>query len=142
VELALGVPTRLADGRLDPAVLPRWRIVGPEGQPVDVVVLGLACCAVEAHVTGITRAADEAERAQSVLVVAGTVTERQVETVAELRASLGARVISFGACASAGGPYWDSPLVARGIEADLYVAGCPPTPDQLDEAIAQVLADG
>ena len=38
-------------------------------------------------------------------------------------------MISFGACASSGGPYWDSYAVTKGVDqlvaVDAYVAGLP-----------------
>jgi NADH-quinone oxidoreductase subunit B len=138
----LGLPVRTPGGGLDASVLPRWRVTGPAGQAVDVVGLGLACCAVEALVAVDDAAVRSTESDLTVLVVAGTVTQAQVSAVAELRRALGATVISYGACADSGGPYWDSAVVARGIGADLFVAGCPPTPAQLTSAIAEVCARG
>ena len=47
-------------------------------------------------------------------------------------------IVSFGACATSGGPYWDAPTVRPGIEALFpgqeiasYVPGCPPRPEAL-----------
>ena len=47
-------------------------------------------------------------------------------------------IVSFGACATSGGPYWDAPTVRPGIEVLFpgqeiasYVPGCPPRPEAL-----------
>jgi NADH-quinone oxidoreductase subunit B len=129
----LGKPTA------DPASLPRWRIAGPAGQPVDVINVGLACCAPEVvSALSAEPVGPAGEAVLTVLVLAGTVTVGQVEGLVALRASLpGCRVLSYGACADSGGPYWDSPVVAQGsgVAVDAFVPGCPPTPQQLIDAV-------
>jgi NADH-quinone oxidoreductase subunit B len=82
------------------------------------------------------------------VVVSGTVTDRLAPAVAAIIDACAERgvgrptVISFGACASSGGPYWDSYAVTKGIdqlvEVDLYVPGCPPPPEALAAALDAV----
>ena len=61
------------------------------------------------------------------VVISGTVTDRLAPAVVAIVDAAGAAsvrrptVISFGACASSGGPYWDSYAVTKGI--DQLVAG-------------------
>ena len=57
-------------------------------------------------------------------------------TIETLREDHPVDVVAFGACACAGGPYWDSAAVvdglpAIGVEADHWIPGCPPAPDAL-----------
>lgn len=108
--------------------------------------LGLACCAVE-FVAASVRASDLARlgvnpfapqpRRADVLVVAGTVTDKMAPVVlrAYQQMTLPRYVISYGACANSGGPYWDSYCVTKGadqlIPVDVYVPGCPPRPEAL-----------
>ena len=77
-------------------------------------------------------AAASAPAPLNVLVVAGTVTvelgpvvQAALADVPEPRA-----VLAFGACATTGGPYWDSYAVLPGahevVEVHAWVAGCPP----------------
>jgi NADH-quinone oxidoreductase subunit B len=53
-------------------------------------------------------------------------------------------VVSFGACASSGGPYWDSYAVTKGVDqlvpVDVFVPGCPPPPSALTEALDTLVA--
>ena len=51
-------------------------------------------------------------------------------------------VVALGACASSGGPYWDSYAVTKGVDAlvevDVYVPGCPPPPDALRSVLDEL----
>ena len=113
---------------------------------LHVLNVGLACCAVEAVVASLDPVTGRvpyagADRDAQVLLVSGTVTTRLGPLVVALHASLPApvKVVAFGACASSGGPYWDSYSVVAGIDqllpVDLYVPGCPPSPQALLEAL-------
>lgn len=113
-----------------------------------VGVLGLACCVVEteAATPGRPETAAPGPDAAVALVVAGTVTDAVAPLVAAaVAAHPDATVIAFGACACAGGPYWDSPVVTKGVDqlvtVDHYVPGCPPTPAALD-GVLEVVAHG
>lgn len=106
-----------------------------------VIDIALACCAleVEAAAEG-ARVTDLQADDHVAVVVAGTVTDVVLPIVQSLLADVPqAKIISFGACASAGGPYWDSYAVTKGIkqivDVDLFVAGCPPAPTALQEAL-------
>lgn len=134
----------------------RYRLATDERIELSVMNLGLACCALEfdaAVADGLLIAVDAADStraagASTVLVVAGTVTEPFAEVVRrtyEECASAGeVSVLAFGACASTGGPYWDAPSVIPGadrlVPVRAYVPGCPPNPEALVSAIAELAA--
>ncbi|HVU73192.1 MAG TPA: hypothetical protein VHE83_09570 [Mycobacteriales bacterium] len=115
--------------------------------------LGLACCAVEvaAAATGrpdlLRHESDEdPEPDLDVLLVSGTVTDVLAPLVARRHQEIADRaravkVVSVGACADAGGPYWDSYAVTKGVDqllpVDVWIPGCPPRP----EALLGVLED-
>jgi NADH-quinone oxidoreductase subunit B len=121
---------------------------------VWVFDVGLACCAVEflAATSGVGGRDAEVGRLGAVptalepadadvLLVSGTLTARLTPAVRALydRLPAGAKVVAFGACASSGGPYWDSYCVTPGaaeiVPVDVYVPGCPPRPEALLEAL-------
>jgi len=116
---------------------PRWTL--------SLLDLGLACCAVEFVAASLTEDAFLRLGAQlaptlgqaNVLVVSGTLTDRTAPAVRRLYDELAAPryVLSFGACANCGGPYWDSYVVTKGVDqvvpVDVYVPGCPPRPQAL-----------
>ena len=118
---------------------------------VAVVPVLLACCAVEVA-TALHRPQDlpdmtwvgaDAPRDATVVVIAGTVTHATAGMVqAAIDAAPAPRaVIAFGVCASSGGPYWDSHAVVQGIDADLFVPGCPPPPPALWGAVARAATE-
>jgi len=81
----------------------------------------------------------------NVFIVAGTVTDKLAPYVLEAfrDTPLPRRVLSFGACANSGGPYWDSYCVTKGVDqfipVDVYVPGCPPRPEALLAGLTLVL---
>lgn len=112
---------------------------------VVIGVLALACCVIEvdAALAEFSALDQPGADARVVIVVAGTVTDAVAPlVVAAVNEHPHAAVVAFGACASAGGPYWDSPVVTKGVDqlvsVDHYVAGCPPTPEALLNVIHQV----
>ena len=85
------------------------------------------------------------DRTVDVLIVSGTVTDKLAPLVRRLYDDLPGpvKVLSFGACANSGGPYWDSYCVTKGVDlivpVDAYVPGCPPRPEALLVALAQLV---
>lgn len=79
------------------------------------------------------------------LVVVGTLTERQAPTLRRLYDQMGDPkwVIAFGACAATGGMYQNYavvPGVDQIVPVDVYVPGCPPRPEQFAWAIERLRA--
>jgi NADH-quinone oxidoreductase subunit B len=117
-----------------------------------VLDVALACCTLEVDAAAPVAAVllpvlDD--RAQVAVVVSGTVTDRLAPAVAaivdgcEQQAGRRPLLISFGACASSGGPYWDSYAVTKGVDqllaVDAYVPGCPPPPEALSAVLDQIV---
>lgn len=110
---------------------------------IGVTVASLACCSLEVDSAVVGGLLVESENPVDVniLVVSGTVTHALSEQLAAVWAGLAEpkRVVSFGACANSGGPYWDAPSVLPGvaemIPIDVFVPGCPPRPAALVDGI-------
>lgn len=110
-----------------------------------VLDLALACCALEtqAAVSGRRLLPAPPQGATTVITVSGTLTNALAPAVKDaIDAHPGATVIAVGACTCAGGPYWDSYSVTKGVDqlvdVDHYVAGCPPTPEAIATVLRQV----
>lgn len=120
---------------------------GRRGPVIELVDLGLACCALEVEAAlrlGLVTGTDAESVDCHVLLVAGTLTRALSQAVVAAWQQIPApkAVVAFGACADSGGPYWDAPTVLPGtaplIPVDLFVPGCPPGPTALVQALSQL----
>jgi NADH-quinone oxidoreductase subunit B len=110
---------------------------------------GLACCAIEMMATSmahydISRFGMEVFRASprqcDLFIVAGTVTHKMAPVVRRLWEQIADPkwVVAMGNCAISGGPF-PTYAVLQGVDkiipVDVYIAGCPPTPQGLLEGL-------
>jgi len=108
------------------------------------VSFGLACCAIEFMATAGSRfdfgrfgmdLARASPRQADLLVISGTVTKKMVPQVIRIYNQMAEPkyVMSMGSCANGGGPFKEGYNVVSGIDqflpVDIYVPGCPPTPE-------------
>ena len=113
------------------------------------LLFGLACCAIEMMSTqasnyDMSRFGMELNRASprqaDLLIVAGRVTRKMAPVVRQLwdQKASPKYALSMGDCASCGGVY-NNYAVVQGVDeiipVDVYVAGCPPRPEQLIHGI-------
>lgn len=110
------------------------------------MLFGLACCAIEMIATAssrfdMSRFGMEVMRAtprqSDLMIVSGTVTKKMIVPIVRLYNQMPEPkyVLAMGACASGGGPFKEGYNVVSGVDkylpVDVYVPGCPPTPQAL-----------
>ncbi|MDW8326234.1 MAG: NADH-quinone oxidoreductase subunit NuoB [Anaerolineales bacterium] len=110
------------------------------------MMFGLACCAIEMICTAASRydlsrfgmeVMRPSARQADLMIVSGTVTKKMVPQIVRLYNQMPEPkyVMAMGACASGGGPFKEGYNVVSGIDkylpVDVYVPGCPPTPQAL-----------
>lgn len=113
---------------------------------------GTACCGIELmSVMGpkydLSRFGSEvvrfSPRQADLLLVAGTITEKMAPILKRIYDQMSEPkwVLSMGACASSGG-FYRAYHVVQGIDSiipvDIYVPGCPPTPEAVIDGIMQL----
>lgn len=114
---------------------------------------GLSCCSLKMLDFGSPRIDAErggfapfraTPRQSDVMVVAGWVTKSMAPEVKRLYEQMlkPKYVIAYGECAVGGGPWWESYNIIEGIDqilpVDVYVAGCPPRPENLFAAFMKL----
>ena len=110
------------------------------------MLFGLACCAIEMIATASSRfdfsrfgfeVMRATPRQADLMIVSGTVTKKMVVPIVRLYNQMPEPkyVLAMGACASGGGPFKEGYNVVSGMDkylpVDVYVPGCPPTPQAL-----------
>ena len=114
--------------------------------------MGISCCAIEMMAMAsprfdVSRFGTEvfrfSPRQSDLMIVAGTVTYKMAHVVRKIYDQMPDPkwVIAMGACSSSGGMY-RSYSVVQGIDqfipVDMFVAGCPPRPDNVLNALIQI----
>jgi len=137
-----GFVTTTVDGFL------RWA----QSNSVWPLTFGLACCAIEmmnlvAPRYDLARFGSEAFRASprqaDLLIVSGRLSNKMVPVIKQVYSQMPNPkwVVAMGACASSGGIF-DNYAIVQGVDnvipVDIYVPGCPPTPDAVIDAIEKV----
>jgi NADH-quinone oxidoreductase subunit B len=107
---------------------------------------GLACCAIEMIATATSRydmarfgmeVMRPSPRQVDLMIISGTVTKKLIPQIVRLYNQVPEPkyVMAMGACASGGGPFKEGYNVVSGVDqflpVDVYVPGCPPTPQAL-----------
>jgi NADH-quinone oxidoreductase B subunit len=123
------------------------------GQSLWAFPMGTACCAMELIAASFNKFDFDRlgtfprpdPRHTDVMILAGTITEKMKPAVRRLYEQMPDPkwVVAMGNCTVSGGIfYYDSYSVVRGADeflpVDVYIAGCPPRPESLQDGILQL----
>lgn len=130
----------------------KWAAKEARKKSVWPALFGLACCAIEMMATSgsrfdISRFGAEVFRASprqsDLMIVAGRVSIKMAPVLRQIYDQMPDPkwVISMGACASCGGVF-NNYAIVQGVDkivpVDVYVVGCPPTPEALMTAFTML----
>ncbi|MGE5589771.1 MAG: NADH-quinone oxidoreductase subunit B [Bacillota bacterium] len=116
------------------------------------LTFGLACCAIEmmnlvSARYDLARFGSEAFRASprqaDLMFVSGRVSNKMVPVIKQVYEQMAEPkwVVAMGACASSGGIF-DNYAIVQGVDqilpVDIYVPGCPPTPEAVIDAVLKL----
>ena len=117
------------------------------------LMFGLACCAIEMICTAASRfdlarfgmeIMRPSPRQSDLMIVSGTVTKKMIPVIVRLYNQMPEPkyVLAMGSCASGGGPFKEGYNVVSGVDkflpVDVYVPGCPPTPQALLNGLMKI----
>ena len=117
------------------------------------MMFGLACCAIEMIAAQAARydlsrfgmeVMRPSPRQADLMLVSGTVTKKMVPIIVRLYNQMPEPkyVVAMGACASGGGPFKEGYNVVAGVDkfvpVDVYIPGCPPTPQALTAGLIKL----
>ena len=123
------------------------------GQSLWAFPMGTACCAMELIAASFNKFDFDRmgtfprpdPRHTDVIILAGTITEKMKPAIKRLYDQMPDPkwVIAMGNCTISGGIfYYDSYSVVRGADeflpVDVYIAGCPPRPESLQDGVIQL----
>lgn len=116
------------------------------------LTFGLACCAIE-MMNLVSPRYDAARfgsevfrsspRQADLLIVSGRLSNKMVPVIRQIYEQMPEPkwVIAMGACASSGGIF-DNYAIVQGVDSvipvDMYIPGCPPTPDAVLDAVIKL----
>lgn len=123
------------------------------GHSLWAMPMGTACCAMELIAASFSKFDFDRHgtfprpdpRHVDVMIVAGTITRKMAPAIKRLYEQMADPkwVIAMGNCAVSGGIFfYDTYSVVRGVDeflpVDVYIAGCPPRPESLQDGVLRL----